>query len=112
MHAPLSISFNDLERSHAVEARARETAERLMRQHERVTRCHITVDGRAEDGDGGAVRIHVCMPGAQIHAARRARTCEEAALAQALSEAYLDIRRQLRDLDGQRSTALIPVRPL
>jgi len=80
----------------------------LLRQHERATRCHMTVDGRAQGADGGSVRIHLCIPGAQLHAVRRARSAEEGALTEALNEAYLDIRRQLRELEGQRSTALLP----
>jgi ribosome-associated translation inhibitor RaiA len=108
MHGTMFISFRDLERSASFETRLREAGERLLRQHPYVTRCHLSVDGRPQGSDGGAIRIHLSMPGAQLHAARRALHRADQDFTAALNDVLLDLRRQLRDLEGRRSTALLP----
>ena len=62
----LNVTFRRFERSGALDARIREIGERLRRCDPRITQCHISVLGGAP-GDV-SVRIHVSVPGAQIHA--------------------------------------------
>jgi hypothetical protein len=64
----LNVTFRRFERSGALDARIREIGERLQRCDPRITQCRISVLG-GEPGDGSVtVRIHVSVPGAQIHA--------------------------------------------
>lgn len=110
MNAMLSITFLHLQRSCALETRAREIGERLLRQHPRSLRCHITVEGSKDtSGAAAGVRIHLSMPDAEIHASSALSQKEPGAhaLDDALKEAYLDARRQLQEVDRQRSLALV-----
>lgn len=74
MNTGLSLTFRRFERSGAVEVRIRELGERLRRCDERITQCHISVLGgdAMAAGCGAdmsvAVKIHLSLPGAQIHA--------------------------------------------
>jgi len=108
MSSTLTLTFRHIERSGALEARAREFGERLRRSHDRISHCHITVLG--ESGDGGfaiGVKIHVSVPGAQIHADGVAPDgAQPQDVFIALRDAYESARRQLLDLrrDGTRSS--------
>lgn len=64
----LSVTFRHFERSGALEAGIREIGDRLQRCDPRITQCHISVVGGTAGGGSVAVRIHVSVPGAQIHA--------------------------------------------
>jgi sigma 54 modulation/S30EA-like ribosomal protein len=67
----LTITFRHVPRSGAVESAAREFGYRLELVNDRISACHITVERRAtlEEGTGEyAVKIHLSVPGAQIHA--------------------------------------------
>jgi len=106
MSSALSLTFRRIARSGALEARVREFGERLRRSHDRISYCHISVLGDAE-GHGVAVKIHVSVPGAQIHAhgvAADAANPQDVFVA--LRDAYESARRQLQDLrrDGTRSS--------
>src|ERR1700730_10111291 len=75
MQPVLTLTFLHIERSGALEARVREMGERLRRCNDRTTHCHITVvRGSGDDVDeyvndaSVAVKIHVSVPGAEIHA--------------------------------------------
>ena len=71
MRAPVTLTFHDIERTGALEARMREVAERLRRHHDDITHCHITVEDRLDGGPERAscvAKIHLSLPGAQIHA--------------------------------------------
>ena len=64
----LNVTFRRFERSGALDARIREIGERLQRCDPRITQCHISVLGAAAGAGSVSVRIHVSVPGAQIHA--------------------------------------------
>jgi ribosomal subunit interface protein len=71
MRAPMTLTFQHIERTGALEARMREIAERLRRHYDDITHCHITVEERMQDAPNRApygARIHLSLPGAQIHA--------------------------------------------
>ena len=70
MISPLTMTFRHLPRSGALEASAREVGDRLQRLNDGMTACHIVFE-RAPEAAAGApfrVKIHVSVPGAQIHA--------------------------------------------
>jgi hypothetical protein len=101
------VTFRGIERSGAVEARIREIGERLQRCHDRITYCHISVlGGLGESGEAVAAKIHVSVPGAQIHAdSLTPNGAGNTDIFRALGSAYDNARRQLRDLqrDGRTS---------
>ncbi len=70
MSSPVTMTFRHLPRSGALEASARDVGDRLQRLHEDMTACHIVFEGTPEVAGGVPfrVRIHVSVPGAQIHA--------------------------------------------
>jgi len=100
MTAPVTLTFRHLPRSGALESAARDIGNRLHRLYQRMTACHIVLEGNAAAPEAGGpvhVRIHVSVPGAQIHA--------ESAFADphtqariALHSAYENARRQLEKL--------------
>ncbi len=110
MSSTLTLTFRRIARSGALEARAREIGERLRRSHDRVGHCHITVLGGSEEGGRDvAVKIHVSVPGAQIHADGNAPDAARPEdVFEALRGAYESARRQLQDLrrDGVSSGRL------
>src|SRR6185437_14070019 len=71
MTAPVTLTFRHLPRSGALESAARDIGNRLHRLYQRMTACHIVLEGNAAAPEAGGpvhVRIHVSVPGAQIHA--------------------------------------------
>ena len=64
----LNVTFRRFERSGALDARIREIGKRLQHCDPRITQCHISVLGGALGQVPVLVRIHVCVPGAEIHA--------------------------------------------
>jgi hypothetical protein len=101
MNSPVTLTFRDLPRSGALEASAREVGDRLQRLNDRMTACHIMFEGMpaAEGGFPFRVKIHVSVPGAQIHAesARQGET-GPAAMHSPLRSAYENAKRQLERL--------------
>jgi hypothetical protein len=97
--APITIAFRHLPRSSAVECCARGFGLRLQSLNARVTACHIVLEGRS--GTEGAARqcsarIHLSVPGAEIHAESATQPGEAHGDAvNALREAYEDAKRQL-----------------
>jgi ribosome-associated translation inhibitor RaiA len=70
MRPAVTLTFHNIERSGALEARMHEIAERLRRHYDEITHCHITVEDRLDGGPDGAsyaAKIHLSLPGAQIH---------------------------------------------
>jgi hypothetical protein len=70
MSSLVTLSFRHLPRSGALEASARDVGDRLQRLNDGMTACHIEFEG-APAAAGGApfrVKIHLSVPGAQIHA--------------------------------------------
>ena len=100
MSAPVTLTFRHLPRSGLLESCAREVGSRLQQLHHRMTACHIVLDGVGAPTANGAyqVKIHVSVPGAQIHA--------ESAPAEAgnpFQSAYEDAKRQLEKLKRMQS---------
>ena len=95
----LNVTFRRFQRSGALEARIREVGERLKRGAPRITHCHVSVLGGAA-GDGSvSVKIHVSLPGAQIHAdSADANGAGHSDAFVALQKAYEGARSQLRSL--------------
>jgi len=101
----VTLTFRHLPRSGALEASAREVGNRLQRLNDRMTGCHIVFEGIPEAADGVPfrVKIHVSVPGAQIHA-ESARQPQEGAAAphSLLRSAYENAKRQLAKLKQSR----------
>lgn len=110
MSSTLTLTFRRIERSGNLVARVRAIGERLRRSHHRISHCHITVLGASDEGVSGVVvKIHVCVPGAQIHADGVAPDgAQHQDVFTALRDAYESVRRQLQDLhrDGTRSSLI------
>lgn len=101
MSSPVTLTFRHLPRSAALEASARDVGDRLQRLNDGMTACHIVFEG-APEATGGApfrVKIHVSVPGAQIHA-ESMRQPEEGQIAShsPLRSAYENAKRQLAKL--------------
>lgn len=71
MGSALTLTFRHVPRSGALESAARDLGHRLQSLFGRITACHIVLEGKP-DANGEvheyAVKIHVSVPGAQIHA--------------------------------------------
>lgn len=102
----MTMTFRHIDRSGALEARARELGERLRRYHSGVRQCHVTVEGAVDHRAGGSlyrVKIHLSVPGAQIHAdSRHHDDTAHGDVYIALRDAYSSARRQLQDLHRDR----------
>ena len=118
MLAPPKYSFRDVERSAVLEERVRELVQRLQRCHERIDHCHLTVarrralyggvatPGATAPGDSQPfeVQIDLSVPGAEIHAhSASGRISDPADVFIALNAAFDDARRQLQELQRERT---------
>ena len=95
MTLPLTITFLRLERTGDLESSARDMGSRLFRLNGRIAACHIALEGKLDEhGDlrQYEVKIHLSIPGAQIHADSREGHSEAR---DAFRAAYEDARRQL-----------------
>jgi hypothetical protein len=66
-----TITFRDLPRSGTLESAARDLGHRLAQLNDRISACRIIIEGRATPPEGiGAytVKIHLSVPGAEVHA--------------------------------------------
>jgi hypothetical protein len=111
MSLPVTFAFRHLPRSGALEASARDMGERLQRLNKGMTACHIVFEGAPEETGGAPIRvkIHLSVPGAQIHA-ESAQPPEEARADPhgPLRSAYENAKRQLSKFKrsyGRRSLA-------
>ncbi|MGC1388515.1 MAG: HPF/RaiA family ribosome-associated protein [Steroidobacteraceae bacterium] len=106
MREAVILTFRDIERTGALEARMRDVAERLRRHHDDITQCHITIEDRLDDGPETApyaAKIHLSLPGAQIHADSVGPGGQGYRdLYSALRAAYASASRQLQDLKLDR----------
>lgn len=96
MQVPLQITFRNVERSEALEARIRADATKLERFHPRITRCRATVEETQRHHTQGrmfAVGIEVRVPGKDLSAAK-----EDEDVYIAVRDAFTAVRRQLEDL--------------
>lgn len=91
MQTPLRITFRHMLPSPAVEARVREHVERLERFYDRITGCHVVVEGPPAHRHKGApfdIKIDLTLPGGEI--AVRSERAEH--------EAHMDVYVALRDV--------------
>jgi hypothetical protein len=105
MNSPVTLTFHHLARSGALEASARDVGGRLQRLNDRMTACHIVFEGTPESAGGlpFRVKIHVSVPGAQIHAeSARFADVGQAAIYSPLRSAYENAKRQLEKLNPFR----------
>ena len=102
----IKMVFQHIDRSNALESYIHDLSMRLERFHGRVAGCDWTIEG-APGASGTAlhyaVKIHLDVPGAQIHAQNPAGGGPgQADLDHALHQAFDDAKRQLRDLKCDR----------
>jgi hypothetical protein len=108
MRSPLTLSFRHIDRSGALEDRARELGSRLERFSKRIAQCHMTLEG-PHRGAGAPylVKIDLSVPGAQIHAdSLHADGAARQDIYIALRDAFQDAKRQLQDLHRDRSRSV------
>jgi len=74
MQLPLQITFHNLDRSEAVEAKIRERAEKLELYYGRIMRCRVAVEAQHKHhrhGNHYHVRIDVTVPSGELVASRQ-----------------------------------------
>ncbi|MBI2293554.1 MAG: HPF/RaiA family ribosome-associated protein [Betaproteobacteria bacterium] len=74
MQLPLQITFHNLDRSEAVEARIRERAEKLEQYYGRIMGCRVAVEAQHKHhrhGNHYHVRIDVTVPNGELVASRQ-----------------------------------------
>ncbi len=101
MSSPLTLTFRHLPRSGALEASARDVGDRLQRLNDRMTACHIVFEGSPEAAGGAPfrVKIHLSVPGAQIHAeSAQPPEAGQTGAHSPLRSAYENAKRQLAKL--------------
>ena len=98
----LTLTFRHVPRTAALEARVRESVQRLERVNDRIAQCHLTLEGPEQPADAAgryAVRIELSVPGAQIHADSLQQSGEPPHdVFSALREAFDNAKRQLQSL--------------
>jgi cold shock CspA family protein/ribosome-associated translation inhibitor RaiA len=101
MQIPVEITFRDIERSEAVEARIRDWVEKLDRIFDRIVRCEVVVDDphrRHHKGHQYYVRVRLTVPGSEIvssHSPGDDGAHEDVYVA--VRDAFLATKRQLED---------------
>ena len=112
MQIPLEITFNNVEHSDAVEARARTLAARLERYCGQITRCRIAIEQthkHHKHGNHYRVRIDVTVPTLELVAARDpSEHHAHANVYVALRDAFNAMRRQLQGYGQRRRGKLRP----
>jgi cold shock CspA family protein/ribosome-associated translation inhibitor RaiA len=69
MQIPVDITFREIERSEAVEARIREQVDKLDRIFDRIIRCEVVIDDphrHHHKGHQYSVRVRLTVPGTEI----------------------------------------------
>lgn len=103
---PITLTFRHVDHSSAFESRARELGQRLQRYGERISRCHMTIEGSRGGHSSGApysVQIDLAVPGAQIHAdSLQIDGSGHKDVYLALREAFNNAKRQLQELHSKR----------
>jgi hypothetical protein len=105
MSSPVTLTFRHLPRSGALETSARDLGDRLQRLNDRMTACHIVFEGTPGIAGGVPyrVKIHVSVPGAQIHAeSARQSDAGRTPNHSPLQSAYENAKRQLGRLRPSR----------
>jgi ribosome-associated translation inhibitor RaiA/cold shock CspA family protein len=106
MQIPLEISFHNLDRSAALEARVRELAARLERFSQQIIHCHVTLEAphrHHHQGNLFDVNLRITVPGSEIvvHRAHPADQAHEDPYV-ALRDAFRAARRRLQDYERER----------
>lgn len=101
MQIPVEITFKEMERSDAVEARIRELAAKLERVYDRVVRCDVMVETPHRHQHKGRqyhVRVRLTVPGGEIVASHDPGPNESHEdVYVALRDAFNAAKRQLED---------------
>lgn len=106
MQLPLQITFRNVDRSPALEARIRELAMRLEKFSAQIVRCHVIVETTPHHHHQGGLydfHIDITLPDAEI-AIRKAHPIDHAHEDPyvALRDAFRAARRKLEDYERKR----------
>ncbi len=110
MQLPLQITFRNLDRSDAIEARILKCAEKLNQFHDRIMSCRVAVEAlhkHHRHGNRYHVRVDVTVPGSELVSSREPE--EHHAYTDvyvAIRDAFDAVRRQL-DGYGRRQSGQI-----
>jgi ribosome-associated translation inhibitor RaiA/cold shock CspA family protein len=114
MQLPVQITFRNVPRSNAVEAKIRERASKLDTYYDRITGCHVTVEAPHRHHHQGKlfqVGIELVLPGTELvvnRAAQEHHAHEDVFVA--VRDAFDAARRQLEDY-ARRQRADTKVHP-
>jgi ribosomal subunit interface protein len=106
MQIPLQITFRNLARSRAIEAKVREHAEKLDKYYDRIMGCRVVVEKQHKHhrrGNHYHVRVDATVPGGEFVASREPD--EHHAYTDvyvAIRDAFDTVRRQLEDYARRR----------
>ena len=106
------ITFRHTDRSEALEERIRELAGKLMRFHDRITSCRVTVEGPSHGPERHGefqVSFDVAFPGGSVHASSgHASRTEHADPYIALRDAFENAKRQLAGREAASEWRQVP----
>lgn len=101
METPLQVTFRNIPRSEALEAKIRDRAQRLERHFDRIIGCRVAVEEvspRRRKGNHYSVRVDVSVPGAELVAGHdRQEHHAYSDVYVALRDAFDAVDRQLKD---------------
>lgn len=117
MDIPLQVSFRNMDRSEAVEARVREKAGKLEQYYGHLTSCRVVVEApqrRHHKGNLFHVRIELGLPGKELVVSRHPKDKQaHEDVYVAIRDAFDAARRQLEDrvrkTDGRVKAHEIPL---
>ncbi len=101
MQIPVEVTFKELSRSDALEARVRDWVDKLERVYDRIVRCEVMIETPHRHHRNGRqyhVRVRLTVPGGEIVASHDPgpdEAHEDAYVA--LRDAFIAVRRQLED---------------
>lgn len=101
MQRPLIVSFHNLHRSEAVEAKVREYVTKLERYSDHIIGCHVTIDmphRSSETGNPYQVKISLLVPDHEIVVNHQSTEIQpHGDVYAALKDAFDKAKRQLQD---------------
>ena len=100
MQNPVDITFREIERSEAVEARIREWADKLDRVFDRIIRCEVVIDDphrHHHKGHQFAVRVRLTVPGTEIVTSHSPGDGAHEDIYVAVRDAFIATKRQIED---------------
>ena len=104
MEPPVTLTFRHIERSGALEERARKLGQRLARFHGHITQVHMTLEGPGGCADrrrAYLAKIDLAVPSAHIHAdSLHADGVGHEDIYLALRDAFNNAKRQLQHLSS------------